>query len=57
MIIRKKPEYCEKICKQHGYRIPYCIYCTVTGKSIFEKVKQEGGSEYGKICETEDKDI
>lgn len=51
MIIIKKPEHCE-ICKKQGYRLQYCHYCTVTGKSIFEKVKQEGGSEYGKICKT-----
>ena len=56
MIIRKKPEHCEK-CKKQQYRIQYCFYCTVTGKSIFEKDKQEGGSVYGKICETEDQNI
>ena len=55
MIIRKKPEHCE-ICKQQGYRIQYCFFCTVTGKSIFgEKVRIS--SEYGKIRKKENQDI
>lgn len=56
MIIRKKPEHCE-ICKQQGYRIQYCFYCNVTGKSIFDENKVRLSSKYGKICKTEDQDI